>query len=116
MMYHERIQRRIMLELGEVNKGKYTNKDELDARIQKLRQKIGEWYNFNLHHSLGNESTSIKIIGKYNKCLRDNGYDSEFELNDNDRSYSGFSSAESVASGKDELNDVNKDFNPWIIL
>ncbi|GBM64172.1 hypothetical protein AVEN_89026-1 [Araneus ventricosus] len=112
MMYHQRLQRHIIMELDAVSTGKYTNKDELNAGIQKLRQKIGEWHNFNLHHSQSDDRTSIKIIGKYNKCPRVNGYDSKFELDDNENNYSDFSSAESIVSDKDEINDVKADINP----
>ncbi|GBM36695.1 hypothetical protein AVEN_202034-1 [Araneus ventricosus] len=108
--YAELKERRIVLELVTIRSRKYTNKDTLDADIQKLRKLTGEWYNFNLHQPI--DSGSIKILGMYNHCLRDHGYDSEFELDDNGVTYSDFSSAESIASDKSEINDVETDFNP----
>ncbi|GBM74941.1 hypothetical protein AVEN_173357-1 [Araneus ventricosus] len=109
-IYQEHLTRRLILELMTFKSGRHTNKDELNTSIQKLRNRIGEWYNSNLHQPV--TSGSIKIIGLYNQCLKDHGYDSEFQLNDNGVTYSDFSSAESIASDLRELNDVNEDLNP----
>ncbi|GBO08288.1 hypothetical protein AVEN_134857-1 [Araneus ventricosus] len=109
-LHQERMRREIILELWSFQKKYFTNKDELNAGIQKLRNRIGKWYNSNLHRPI--DSSTIKILGTYNQCLRERGYDSEFELSDDGVIYSDFSSAESNASDISELNDVNEDLNP----
>ncbi|GBL82402.1 hypothetical protein AVEN_252548-1 [Araneus ventricosus] len=101
-LYQERMQKQIVMEMVTFHRRKYSNEDELNASVQKLRKRIGEWYNSNLHQPT--DSGMIKILGTYNQCLRERGYDSEFELNDDGVIYSDFSSAESVASDLSELN------------
>ncbi|GBL96929.1 hypothetical protein AVEN_182512-1 [Araneus ventricosus] len=102
--------RQILVELWSFQKRSFNNKDELNAGIQKLRNRIGKWYNSNLHQPIC--SGSIKVLSTYNQCLRERGYDSEFELNDDGVTYSDLISAESNASDLRELKEVNEDLNP----
>ncbi|GBM05141.1 hypothetical protein AVEN_197705-1 [Araneus ventricosus] len=97
-----RYQRELIYELMLFQTTKFDSQDDLEAGIQKLRRKIGRWYNSNLHHI---DKEMIKILSFYNRCLKERGYDSEFELNDEGVVYSDFSSAESTAS---ELGGIKK--------
>ncbi|GBN28037.1 hypothetical protein AVEN_147242-1, partial [Araneus ventricosus] len=101
-----RLEKRFVAALKTVRSRQYSDKKDLD---RKLRKAAGEWYNFNLHQPV--DSDTIKILGVYNQCLRDRGYDSEFELNDDGVTSSDFSSAESNSSDKSEINDATKNLN-----
>ncbi|GBO18107.1 Nucleic-acid-binding protein from transposon X-element [Araneus ventricosus] len=100
-----------------VRRLRYLDSKRLDQReritaIQSVRESLGKWFNTISHHPEYDEGKCAKITCKYNKILRDNGYDSEYECNDEVSSYGDISTDETVASdsdvGKQELTDNSK--------
>ncbi|GBN62122.1 hypothetical protein AVEN_119399-1, partial [Araneus ventricosus] len=95
-------------ELEAFQRRKFTDENELSAGVMQLRSVIGRWYNSNLHNV---DREMIRVLSFYNRCLKERGYDSEFELNDEGVIYSDFSLAESTDSESDGIVNINSHNN-----
>ncbi|GBN46631.1 hypothetical protein AVEN_228660-1 [Araneus ventricosus] len=110
--YNARLQSRVISATSRIRDIQHFKRDGPEDSIQQLRQRMGEWYEFNLHHNVATRNMRINLVTLYNNCLGKLGLESEFEINDDGISHSDRSSAASPASDRSEINDAVVELNP----
>ncbi|GBN59638.1 Nucleic-acid-binding protein from transposon X-element [Araneus ventricosus] len=74
--------------------------------IQTARKDMGKWHELISHHPEYYSESSAELITKYNRFLNNQGYPSEYVINDGARTDSDSSATESVTS---DISDIDHD-------